>query len=90
MQQKNTLAGSQNSIFRNKRKWGAAVSVPPDEHKQIWINIRHDTPAVAHFLSSNPCVILGAEQRLNGLFVTDDPQDVTPKTEKKWHKLYAK
>jgi hypothetical protein len=75
--------------FRNKRKWGAAVSVPPNEHKQIWISVQHNTPAVAHFLSSNPCVIVDGMQRLNGLFVTDDLKDVTSKTEKRWHKLYA-
>jgi len=78
-----------SGIFRNKRKWGAAVSVPPNEHKQIWISIQRDTPAVAHFLNSNPCVIIDGGRKLKGLIVDNNSEDVTPETEARWDKLYA-
>lgn len=78
-----------SGMFRSKRKWGAAVSIPSHEHKQIWIRIQRNTPAVSHFLKSNPCVIVNSGGELQGLIVTDDPDDVTPETEAMWHKLYA-
>ena len=78
-----------SGIFQSKRKWGAAVSIPPHEHKQIWIKIQRNTPAVSQFLQSNPCVIVNGRGELNGLIVTDDPDKVTPTTAAAWRKLYA-
>jgi hypothetical protein len=78
-----------SGMFRSKRKWGAAVSIPSHEHKQIWLRIQRNTPAVSQFLKSNPCVIMDSRGELYGLIVTDDPDNVTPKTEATWRKLYA-
>jgi hypothetical protein len=78
-----------SGIFRSKRKWGAAVSVPAHEHKRIWIGIQRDTPAVSQFLKSNPCVIVDDRGELQGLIVADGPDSVTPEAEATWHKLYA-
>lgn len=78
-----------SGIFRAKRKWGAAVSIPSHEHKQIWIRIQRNTPAVSQFLESNPCVIVDSRGQLQGLIVTEDPDNVTPQTEAAWHKLYV-
>jgi hypothetical protein len=78
-----------SGIFRSKRKWGAAVSVSPREHKQIWIRVQRNTPAVSQFLKSNPCVIIDGRGKLQGLIVTDDVDNVTPETEATWRKLYA-
>ena len=78
-----------SGIFQNKRKWGATVSISPDQHKQIWLRIQRNTPAVSQFLNSNPCVIVDSKAELRALIVTDDPDNVTPKTEATWRKLYA-
>ncbi len=78
-----------SGIFSSKRKWGAAVSIPPHEHKQIWIRIQRATPAVSHFFQDNPCVIVNGKGELHALIVTDDPEGVTPETGATWHKLYA-
>ena len=78
-----------SGLFWTKRKWGSIVSIPSHEHKQIWIRIQKNTPAVSQFLKGNPCVIVNSRRKLQGLIVTDDPDDVTPKTEVEWHKLYA-
>jgi hypothetical protein len=78
-----------SGIFQSKRKWGAAVSIASQEHKQIWIGIHRNTPAVSQFLKSNPCVIIDSRGDLHGLIVTDDSNSVTPETEVKWRRLYA-
>lgn len=75
--------------LQSKRRWGAAVSIPPHEHKQIWTGIQRNTPAVSQFLQSNPCVIIDSKGELQGLIVTDDPDNVTPETEARWRKLCA-
>ena len=67
-----------SGIFLFKRKWGAAVSIPCHEHKQIWIRIQRDTPAVSQFLESNPCIIVDNKGELQALIVTDAPGNVTP------------
>jgi len=78
-----------SGIFQSKRKWGATVSVPSHEHKQIWVKIQRNTPAASHFLKNNPCVIVDGEGRLNGLIITDDPDQVTPDVAAASRKLYA-
>lgn len=78
-----------SGIFRSKRKWGATVSIPPHEHKRIWIRIQRSTPAVSQFLRENPCVIVDGEQQLQGLIATNDPENITPKTIATWHKQYS-
>ena len=76
-------------IFQSKRKWGATESVPSHEHKRIWIRIQRNTPAVSHFLKSNPCVIIGREERIARSIVADEPDQVTPDTGSGWRKQYA-
>jgi hypothetical protein len=78
-----------SGIFQAKRKWGSVVSISPYEHKQIWIRIQRDTPAVAQFLENNPCVTIDEKARLQSLIVIDDLDNIAPETEATWHKLYA-
>lgn len=78
-----------SGIFQSKRKWGAVVSIPSHEHKQIWIGIHRNTTAVSQFLKSNPCVIVDSRGELQGLIVVDDPDNITSETVSTWHKLYA-
>jgi hypothetical protein len=78
-----------SGIFQSKRKWGAVVSIPSHEHKQIWIGIHRNTPAVSQFLKCNPCIILDGKGELQGLIVTDATDNVPSQTEAAWHKLYA-
>jgi hypothetical protein len=75
-------------IFQSKRKWGTLVSIPSHEHKQIWMRVQRNTPAVYEFLSSNPCIIIN-QGELQSLIVTDAPDNVTLETQAAWHKLYA-
>lgn len=77
-----------SGIFQSKRKWGAVVSIPSHEHKRIWIGIHRNTPAVSHFLKSNPCVIVDSKGELHGLIVTCDPDNVPSQSEAMWRKLY--
>jgi len=76
-------------LFSYKRKWGTAVTIPPQENNRIWIKIQRNTSAVSQFLKSNPCLTLGNGGGLQVLVVTDDPDNVTSDTEAAWHKLYA-
>jgi hypothetical protein len=78
-----------SGIFQAKRKWGSVVSISPCEHKQIWIRIQRDSPAVAQFLENNPCVTIDEKARLQSLIVIDDLDNIAPETEARWHKLYA-
>jgi len=78
-----------SGIFQFKRKWGAAVSVPAHEHKQIWIRVQRNTPAVSQCLNSTPCVVVDSRGELRPLIVTDNPDKVFPGVEAKWRKLYA-
>jgi hypothetical protein len=78
-----------SGVFWYKRRWGATVSLSPDEHKRIWIGIKRNTPAVSRFLKSNPCVVVDGKGNLQGLIVTDDPDNVTPDMEATWNKMYA-
>lgn len=78
-----------SGIFQSKRKWGTEVSIPPHEHKQIWISVRRDTPAVSQFLQENPCVIINGQGQLHGLVVTGNPAAITAQQEAKWRKQYA-
>ena len=78
-----------DSLFRFKRKWGTAVSVPPHLHRQIWIGIRRNTPAVARFLKENPFIVVDGDGDLHGHIVVDDSRDVTPETVEEWEKRYV-
>lgn len=78
-----------SGIFQSKRKWGSVLSIPPHEHKRIWLRIQRNTPAVALFVEKNPCVIIDGDERLQALIVTDNADNVDPETEAMWHKLYA-
>ncbi len=73
-----------SGLFQYKRKWGAAVSVPPNEHKQIWIKLLRDTPAVAEFLKDNPCVIVDGRGDLQGLAVSDGDGEAAEQIRKQY------
>jgi hypothetical protein len=75
-------------IFQYKRKWGTAVSIPPNSHKQVWFSFQRDTPAVRQFLKDNPCIIVDENGDLEGLVVVDDSDNVTPEIEAHWYKQY--
>jgi hypothetical protein len=76
-------------MFQHKRKWGTAISVPPHLHRQIWINIRENTPAVSRFLKENPFVVVDKKGELHGLIIVDDPHNVPAKARKEWEKRYV-
>ncbi len=75
-------------LFQYKRKWGSAVNLPPHQHKQIWIKVLRNTPAVFRFLRDNPCIIFDEKGKLQALIVTEDPAGVTPEIEATWRKKY--
>ena len=75
-----------DSLFQYKRKWGSAVGVPPHLHRQIWIGVRRNTPAVSQFLKENPFVVVDRDGKLHGLIVVDDPHDVSTETKQEWDK----
>ncbi len=72
-------------LFYYKRKWGAAVGIPPDMPQRIWLRIRRDTPAVRWFLKQNPCIILDEQGGLWGLVVADEGENVCPEQKQAWH-----
>jgi len=76
-------------MFQHKRKWGTAVSVPPHLHRQIWIGVRQNTPAVSRFLKDNPFVVVDKNGELHGLVVVDDLHNVSAKDKEEWKKRYG-
>jgi hypothetical protein len=78
-----------SGLFQYKRKWGTTVSIPPHLHRQIWIEIRHNTPAVSCFLKENPFIVVDKDGKLHGLIMVDDLHNVSPEIKKKWEKDYA-
>jgi hypothetical protein len=77
-----------SGIYQSKRKWGAKVGLPPHENKQIWLNVRRNTPAVAQFLEQNPWIVTDSQGDLFGLIVTTDPENISQKERDKWDKSY--
>lgn len=75
--------------FLAKRKWGATVSVSPNQHKQIWIRIMRDTPAVQSFCRDHPCIVVDRSGTLRGLYVVDDPCKITSLELAEWRKRYT-
>lgn len=74
--------------FQYKRKWGAAVSVPPHLHRRIWIKVQRVTPAVSQLLKENPMVIIAEDKKLHGLMVVDDLHDISAKTRRECEGRY--
>jgi hypothetical protein len=75
--------------FQHKRKWGTAVSVPPNLHRRLWIKVRRDTPATSQFLKENPCTVLDESGNLHGLIAVDDPHTVPPEVRQEWEHRYV-
>jgi hypothetical protein len=78
-----------SGVFQYKRKWGSRVAIPSNEKKRIWLKVRRLTPAVAQFLKDNPAIVLGENDTLQGLIVTDDPASVSAEDKEEWQKKYA-
>jgi hypothetical protein len=76
-------------VFQHKRKWGAMVRVPSNLHRQIWIRIRHHTPAVSQFLKENPCIVVDEDGELHGLIIVDDLRSVSAGTKEEWERRYS-
>ena len=76
-------------LFRHKRKWGTAISVPPHLHRRIWIKVQRVTCAVSRLLQDHPFVVMDEDGELHGLFVVDDLQSVSEKTIRQWEKQYV-
>lgn len=76
-------------MFQYKRKWGTTVCVPPHLHRQIWIGIRRNTPAVSRFFKDNPFIVVDKKGDLHGLIVVDDPHNVPAKTREEWERRYV-
>jgi hypothetical protein len=74
-------------VFQFKRKWGMAVRIPRNSHKQIWFRFRRATPAVRQFLKDNPCIIFDVQGDLQGLVVAD-PDEITPAMQRRWREQY--
>lgn len=77
-----------NGILQSKRKWGATVTIPPREHKRIWVRVQRPTPAAAQFLQDNPVVAVGPSGTLQGLIFSADPAAITPAARADWEKKY--
>ncbi len=78
-----------DGVFHYKRRWGAAIAFSRKVHKQIWIKVQRDTPAVRQFFKDNPFIIVDEDKRLQGLIVADDPGGLTQTTQNEWEKEYA-
>jgi len=72
-------------ILQHKRKWGLMVQVKSP--KRIWLKIHRSTPAVDQFVQENPCIIIDKQAELQGLFFTDEPDNVPAETKETWAKL---
>jgi len=76
--------------FRYKRKWGTAMSIPPQLHRRIWLKVQRVTPAVSTFLQENPCIVVDDRRKeLYGLIVVDDLDSVTTDTKERWEERYT-
>jgi hypothetical protein len=78
-----------NGVFQYKRKWGGMVTYSDKVHKQIWVKIQRDTPAIRHFFKENPLIISDEQGQLQGLIVTDDPDNVSLEVSEEWHEQFA-
>jgi hypothetical protein len=78
-----------SGLFHHKRRWGGAISIPPHLHRQVWIKVRRNTPAVSQFLKDHPFVVVDKDGKLHGLVVVDDPHNVSAETRKEWEKNYV-
>jgi hypothetical protein len=58
-------------------------------HRQVWIKVRRNTPAVSQFLKDHPFVVVDKDGKLHGLVVVDDPHNVSAETRKEWEKNYV-
>jgi hypothetical protein len=76
-------------MFQHKRKWGTAILVPPHLHRQIWIGIRKNTPAVSRLIKDNPFITVDEGGRLHGLIAVDNLGDATEEKRLEWEKRYA-
>ena len=76
-------------MFQYKRKWGTAVYVPPHLHRQIWIKVIRNTPAVCQFLKENPFIAIDEDNQLYGLIFVEDPRNVSAETRQDWESRYA-
>ncbi len=74
-------------ILQHKKKWGAAARI--QSHKRIWIRIHQNTSAVNQFMKDNPCIIINGQGDLQGLFFTDEPDNVPSDTNAAWESLCA-
>ncbi len=72
-------------ILQHKRKWGLMAQVKSP--KRIWMKIHRSTPAVCQFVQDNPCIIINEQKELQGLFFTDEPDNVPAETRETWAKL---
>jgi hypothetical protein len=79
----------ENGVFQYKRKWGGVVTYSDRVHKQVWIRVQRDTPPVRQFFKDNPFIIIDEHGQLQGLIVTDDPDNVPEAVKNEWNKKYA-
>lgn len=79
----------ENGVFQYKRKWGGVVTYSDKVHKQVWIKVQRDTPPVRQFFKDNPFIIIDEHGQLQGLIVTDDPDNVPEAVKDEWNKKYA-
>lgn len=76
-------------LFQYKRKWGTELSIPPHLHRQLWIKVQRNTPAVSRFLQDNPFIIVDKDANLHGMIVVDDLSHLSNKNIEEYKKRYA-
>ncbi len=75
-------------LFRYKRKWGTAVSVPSDLNQRIWIKFQHNTPAVSQFMKENPCIVMNEWGQPYLLITVDSTEDVAEEDKARFRKKF--
>jgi hypothetical protein len=83
-----SLPYPKSGIFQSKRKWGGTITIPSHSHRQIWIKINRNTPAVSQFLRENPFVMVDNRGKLHGLIIVDDVDSITPEVEEQLNEQY--
>ncbi len=74
-----TEAFLSKGTFQMKRRYGSRVVLPPNHFggKRLWVQVRHDRPAVRDFLVANPFVTADADGRLQAVYFFDAQRRVS-------------
>jgi hypothetical protein len=76
-------------VFQHKRRWGASVRLPDDEHKIFWLKVQHASVAVRESMKENPCIVMNEQGDLQALIVTDGAETTGEAVQNTWRKEFA-